>query len=409
MLLILMTFRTGWGDQMKIAHVADSHWGFGYPGPSAESRFEDITRTMDWVADRIIEERCELVLFAGDAFKDARVYIDRATAEIKAFTSWLRKLSGAGIEVVVISGTPSHDAISAYHLIREMQIHGVQVFTEPNNIHVRGVNIACLPGMNRSSFATESSFSGLPPHEFHSKMTDWITTECERLKSRCSDTQPNILMSHLTFDLADTGFEDALLQNEPILTNEAAKMFDMVCLGHIHRPQLAGSNVYYSGAPERHNFGDERTVPGFYIHDLDGVSFPADVPGFKSTFIETPARRFKTIDWCDMDIQAWLDGQIDDFATVKDAIVRVRYECSEELQKQFDRRSLEKALYDAGAFFVAEIRAEVERSERIRDAEVTESLSPLTALTAWGNNQGYTDDEIDELQAMTTELLEVTG
>lgn len=394
---------------MKIAHVADSHWGFGYAGPTPQSRFDDITRTMDWVADRIIEERCELVLFAGDAWKDARVFIDRATVEIRAFSSWLRKLSDAGIEVIVISGTPSHDAISAYHLIREMQIPGIQVFTEPGiaSLPSNGdVLVACLPGMNRSSFALQDDFAGLPPHEFHQKMTDWITEECVCLRGQLGDV-PVILMSHLTFDLADTGFDDALLQNEPILNDEAAKMFDLVCLGHIHRPQLAGSNVYYSGAPERHNFGDERTVPGFWIHEFDGVSLDGPVAGFRSTFIATPARRFKTLDWCDMDIQAWLDRQVDDFSDVKDAIVRVRYSCSEELQKQFDRRTLEKALYDAGSFFVAEIHADVERSERIRDAEVTEGLSPLSALAAWARNQEYGIVEIGELQAMTTELLEV--
>ncbi|SFF22540.1 Exodeoxyribonuclease I subunit D [Paenibacillus algorifonticola] len=392
---------------MKIAHVADSHWGFGYAGPTPASRFEDITSTMDWVASRIITEECELVLFAGDAFKDARVFIDRATAEIQAFVAWLRRLSYAGIEVIVISGTPSHDAISAYHLIREMQIPRVQVFTEPENVHVHGVNIACLPGMNRSNFATEAAFAGLPPHEFHSKMTEWITDQCRDLADyatayHAGEAVPTILLSHLSFDLADTGFEDALLQNEPILTDEAARMFDLVCLGHIHRPQFAGSNVYYSGAPERHNFGDEHTEPGFWIHDTETFT----TKFANSEFIKTFARRFKTIDWCDMDIQAWLDGQVDDFASIQDAIVRVRYACSEELQKQFDRRSLEKALYDAGAFFVAEIRAEVERSERIRDVEVTEGLSPLTALAAWGNNQGLDADEIEELLAMTTDLME---
>ncbi|WP_410771009.1 metallophosphoesterase family protein [Fontibacillus sp. BL9] len=388
---------------MKIAHIADSHWGFGYPGPNPGARFEDITRTMDWAADRIIAEGCELVLFAGDAFKDARVFIDRATAEIKAFVSWLRRLSEAGIEVVVISGTPSHDAISAYHLIREMRIPGVQVFTEPGIASLPsegGPLIACLPGMNRSSFAQQDEFAGLPPHEFHSKMTDWITETCRELRKGLAG--PIILMSHLTYDLADTGFEDALLQNEPILTDEAATMFDLVCLGHIHRPQRAGTNVFYSGAPERHNFGDEHTATGFWIHDTDiGSSLWAG-----STFIETPSRHFRTIDWCDMDIEAWLDGQVDDFAGIKDAIVRVRYSCSEELQKRFDRRSLERALYDAGAYFVAEIRAEVERSERIRDAEVTEGLNPLTALAAWGSNQEIKEMEIVELQAMTSELME---
>lgn len=387
---------------MKIAHIADAHWGFGYPGPNPAARFEDITRTMDWAADRIIAEGCELVLFAGDAFKDARVFIDRATAEIKAFVTWLRRLSDAGIEVIVISGTPSHDAISAYHLIREMQIPGVHILTEPGIASLPsdgGPLVACLPGMNRSSFALRDEYAGLPPHEFHTKMTDWITDTCKELRAGLA--APVILMSHLTYDLADTGFEDALLQNEPILTDEAARMFDLVCLGHIHRPQKAGGNVFYSGAPERHNFGDERTTPGFYIHQwLDSVQ------QFESQFIETPARRFRTIDWCDMDIEAWLDGQIDDFADIQHSIVRVRYSCSEELQKRFDRRSLEKALYDAGAYFVAEIRAEVERSERIRDTEVTEGLNPLTALAAWGSNQDIKESEIVELQALTTELLE---
>ncbi|UUZ80671.1 metallophosphoesterase [Paenibacillus sp. P26] len=228
---------------MKFAHVADAHWGFGYPGPNPASRFEDITRTMDWVADRIIAEGCELVLFAGDAFKDARVYIDRATAEIRAFVSWLRRLSDAGIEVVVISGTPSHDAISAYHLIREMQIPRVRVFTESGTMMWKGIHISCLPGMNRSRFATMDEFVGLPPHEFHQKMTEWIYQECVDLRASAmygEDTDAAILVSHLTFDLADTGFEDALLQNEPILTDEAAQMFDLVCLGHIHRPRALG-------------------------------------------------------------------------------------------------------------------------------------------------------------------------
>ncbi|MFD0682404.1 MULTISPECIES: metallophosphoesterase family protein [unclassified Paenibacillus] len=385
---------------MKIAHVADSHWGLGYPGPNPYSRFEDITRSMDWIAERIIEEKCEIVLFCGDAFKDARVFLDRASIEIAAFTAWLRKLSNKGIDVIVISGTPSHDAISAYELIKEMHIPHIYVLTQPQIFQHRGINIAGLPGMNRSGFATLDEFRGLPPHEFHSRMTNWITAEVSRLRSLCLPGLPSILMSHLTFDLADTGFEDALLMNEPILTQEAAEMFDMVALGHIHRPQQAGTNVFYSGAPERHNFGDEKTKPGFWIHEfLNGIRRG-------SNFIETSARIFRTLRWCDMDIEAWLEGQIDDFATVQDAMVRVQYSCSEELQKRFDRRTLEKALYEAGAFFVAEIKADVERSERVRDVEVTESLGPASALAKWAENQAIEASEINELQALTSSLLE---
>lgn len=107
-----------------------------------------------------------------------------------------------------------------------------------------------------------------------------------------------------------------------------------------------------------------------------------------------------------MDIEAWLDGQVDEFTTVKDAVVRVRYSCSEDLQKRFDRRTLEKSLYNAGAFYVHEIKADVERSDRVRDVDVTESLSPQVALSKWGQNQSIEAEEISVLQALTAELLE---
>ncbi|WP_344341592.1 hypothetical protein, partial [Streptomyces rhizosphaericus] len=59
-------------------------------------------------------------------------------------------------------------------------------------------------------------------------------------------------------------------------------------------------------------------------------------------------------------------------------------------------------------YFVAEIRAEVERSERIRDTEVTEGLTPLAALAAWANNEGLAAAESAELLAITEELMGVS-
>lgn len=386
---------------MKIAHIADCHFGLNYPGPNIYSRFEDIIYCMDYAADKIIEEGCKLVCFTGDAFKDGKVYLDRANLEISEFVHWLRKLSNAGITVVVISGTPSHDAISAYHLIAQMQIPNVHVFTNPVHTVLHDMNIACLPGMNRSSISTSEEIRGLPAHEVHVIMTERITEQCEDLRSICDERYPTILLSHLTFDLADTGFEDALMQSEPILLPDAAEIFDIVMLGHIHRPQKAGKNVFYSGAPERHNFGDENTNTGFWIHEYWSNWDPPN-----STYIETPGRKFKTLRWCDMDIQAWLDGELNTFDGIQDAIVRVHYSCSEELQKQFDRLTLEKALMAAGAFFVFEIIAEVERSDRARDSEVTESLAPLAALEKWGTNQSIAAAEISVLQNMTANLLE---
>ncbi|ATW24132.1 metallophosphoesterase family protein [Candidatus Formimonas warabiya] len=378
---------------MKIAHIGDIHWGLNYPGPTPQSRFNDICTIMNWSADRIIEEGCELVLMAGDAFKDARVFIDRASIEIKAFADWLRRLTSAGIDVIVISGTPSHDAVAAYEIIKEMLILGVKIHTVPAVETFNNVSIVCLPGMNRSGILTEEECRGLAPHVVHQIMTDRITETCQSLRNLCG-YEPRILMGHLTFDMAEKGFEDVLMQHEPVLTREATEGFDLVLLGHIHRPQR-NENVFYCGSPERLSFNDEHITPGFWIHEVGG----------SSRFIETPARQFYTAQWNERDVERYLDGNNLSFV-FDGAITRIHYTCSEELNRRLNRKALEKDLYDAGAFFVQEIKADIQRTDRARDQEVTESLGPVETVGKWAVNQNIAQSEIEALQRMTASLIE---
>lgn len=365
---------------MRMAHIGDSHWGLGYPGPSPDSRFQDICRVMDWAADRIIEENCELVLFAGDAFKDANVFLNRAATEISAFVAWLRKLSDAGIPVVVISGTPSHDAIAAYELLKEMQIPGVTIRTTPEVVIVDpGVYIACLPGLNRSTIASKEEYSKLAPHEIHQLMTEKITQLVMGLAADC-DYAPSILLSHITCAGADKGFEDLLQQQEPVLTREAIEgsNFDLVCLGHIHRPQrVEGLSVptYYCGTPERLSFNEENVVPGFWIHEFEN-----NYQG--SQFIETPARKYATGDWENIFTQGFINGAKPG-PGFKDAIVRLRYQCTEEQAKQVNPQAVSRALYDVGAFYVAEVKAEIERTNRTRAGEASAEMGPVEGLKLW--------------------------
>ena len=394
---------------MKIGHIADIHWGLGYPGPSQQSRFEDICRVMDQAADRMIAEQVDLVLVAGDMFRKADVSLEKASKEIRAAVAWLRKLTAAGIEVIVISGTPSHDPISAYELLQAFDLPGVRIITQPDLIDFEtadsAVSIACLPGMDRSTFANREDFRGLPAHVMHQMMTEQITEGCQRLLSTATFT-PAILMGHLTYDLADTGFEDVLMQNEAILTQDAVQGYDLVALGHIHRPQQNGV-VFYSGSPERLSFNDERQGAGFWIHETD------DGGKFSSRFIDTPARNYITLSMSENDIADFIDGSLSSltfvhsYKPIRGAVVRVQYSCNEVLNKQLDRRALEQSLYDAGAFFVAEIRGEIARADRQRDAEVTEQIGPVEAIRKWAANQEIPAGEIDELAGMTAQLLEV--
>ena len=394
---------------MRIAHIADIHWGIGYPGPNPQSRFDDICRVMDWAADRMIAEQVDLVLVAGDMFRKADVSLEKASREIRAAVAWLRKLTAAGVEVVVISGTPSHDPISAYELLKAFEMPGVQIITEPDLIDFEkddcAVSVACLPGMDRSSFANRDEYRGLPAHVMHQMMTDTIEENCQAFLSEATFT-PAILVGHLTYDLADTGFEDVLMQNEAILTQEAVQGYDLVCLGHIHRPQRNGS-VFYSGSPERLSFNDEIQFAGFWIHESD------DDGKFSSHFIPTPARKYHTINLNNNDIVDFNNGispfSRENLRFPQSAIVRVIYSCDEAVNKQLDRRAMEQALYDLGAFFVSEIRGEIARADRVRDAEVNDQLDPIAAVRKWAANQEIPAGEIDELAGMTARLMEVAA
>lgn len=377
---------------MKIAHVADIHWGLNYPGPDPSSRYEDITKTANWVAKRIIEEKGDMALVAGDLFKDANVFINRASKEITTAVNWLRMLT-EHMPVVVISGTPSHDAVAAYEIIKEMHVRNLYVATTPQVITIDDVDIVCIPGMNRSNFAKSDDQKGKSAHEIHQAMTEAITQLCMGLKAKCS--MPTwILMAHLTAEGADKGFDDLIMQHEPILKKEAMFGYDLVALGHIHRPQEISGAAYYPGSIERLSFNDEGIKTGFYIHNINEL-------GVKSTFIETPARKFVTLN---IETEAAIDiSRGENCADVKDCIVRVKYECTDEQAKLIKANRIRQALYNAGAFYVAEIKPVITRTIRARSEEATADITPIKGLEIYCSLMGL--KEVAELTAKAEGLL----
>jgi exonuclease SbcC/exonuclease SbcD len=160
------------------------------------------------------------------------------------------------------------------------------------------------------------------------------------------------------------------------------------------------------------SFNEEEITPGFWIHDVQHRPFEVGIGGtaVNSSFHETPARRYETINWDVTSVLHFLKHGTSGFhflaESVKDAIVRVNYSCNEEVAKQLNRKQLEQALYDAGAFYVSEIKGDIQRVDRARDVTVNESLTVPQALAKWCENQGVETEETQALCAMTAELLE---
>lgn len=258
-----------------------------------------------------------------------------------------------------------------------------------------GATFVCVPGFNRSGIMAREEYQGKPPQEINGIMTDKITDITQGILQTTEQGYANILLSHLTYSEANTGFEQLLMEHEPLLTPAAVKGYDLVCLGHIHKAQqIPGKPVFYSGSPERLSFGEEDETPGFWIHEV-GAKGEAVV----SRFVLTPARDYITI-------EAESDEIPVDQILVQDAVIRVRINATDKDAKLIDRKAIEKKLYELGAFFVQEIRIDAERTDRARDEEVTESLSPIAAVAKWCEQQELSEDETQAMIDMANLLIE---
>jgi exonuclease SbcC len=351
---------------LKVLHTGDWHIG-SFPGPEVggqNARFQDICRCLDFQAMYAEEHRPDLIVVSGDIFHQARVWSDRGLRESRTAIDHIRRLSNIA-QTVVLRGTPNHDSEEQFEML-VTAFYGddsVSVVTEPEVLHIhtyhgQRVDVACIPGFDRG--VHRAAHPGLSREEETQVFTDELAKVVLGLKAQCEPGVTSILSTHFTVPGCnmESGQTALFAQFEPVIYPDTLKAadFDLVALGHIHRPQQlpeAGRAVFYCGSITGLNFNDEGQPRGFYIHDID------DDGEAWSEYVETPYREFETIRLGEDDVRAMLSAErvvVPD--RLKGKIVRVLYTCSDETNKAFNKAVLEKRLYDGGVFYVSEITPE---------------------------------------------------
>lgn len=350
---------------MKILHTADWHLGtFRSPVKDGVNlRTEDTKRCLDELVRVAREEQPDYSLVSGDVFHVGRLWSDRCCEEIITAIHYIKELAAASKQVVVMRGTPNHDGAGQFNVLSEMfaDCQNVHVVTTPQVISFDDVDIAVLPGFDRGTY--RAKFPGLSSDEENVVFTQELANIVAGLRAQCRPDKKSVLMAHYTVPgcNAESGQTMMLAQFEPIIPQEAlmAAGYDLVALGHIHRPQkILSHDWYYSGAINAMNFNDEGQERGFWIH----TDMPFD--GWDSRFFNTPIREFITFDFTDKDIAAINLGRIDEVASnywrhsgaVQDKIVRIHYSCSGENAKAYKMNEalLERTLLEDGAFMLWE-------------------------------------------------------
>lgn len=391
---------------MKILHTSDWHIG-NFPGPEHNGmnlRGVDIYNCLEFMTAKAKEEKPDLIVVSGDLFHTAKVWADRGLNETYNAINIIKQLSMIS-PICILRGTPNHDGDEQFNMMQEVfkDNSSITIFDTPQakviNTKSGNINVAALPGFDKGVF--RAKFPGLSKEEENQVFTDELGKIVLSLKAMCDPSHPSIFIAHYTVPGCNTesGQVQFLSQFEPVLVPEVldAAGFDLVALGHIHRPQQVPSckNTFYSGAINALNFNDEGQERGFWIHDIKAETH---------NFIKTPSREFVTFKFTDTDITGINTDELENVAFnwwghndgVRDKIVRILYSCTDEKNKAFNKALLEKRLYEDGAFWVQEITPEKITITANRK-DLSEENSPEDNLREYLIEKAFPTDKIAEI------------
>lgn len=391
---------------MKILTTADWHIG-SFKGPEKDGvnlRLLDTKHCLDFMVERTEQERPELVLVSGDIFHTGKTWSDRCCDEVVMAIDIITRLAAAAGQVVVMRGTPNHDGNGPFKVLKThfANIDNIHIVVTPKIVQTDYADIAVLPGFDQGEY--RAKFPGLGKEEENEVFSQELGRIVMGLRAQCRTDRPAVLMAHYTIPGSNTesGQSQLLTQFEPIVPAESltAADYDLVALGHIHRPQMVPGfdNVYYSGSINANNFNDEGQERGFWIHHFEQEAFT------DSEFVKTPYREFITFKFTDEDITAINLGNMDEVAmnywryngAVMGKIVRIHYCCSAENSKVLNKALLEKTLLEDGAFMVWEIFPE-KIDEFANRTELQNTTDPEANLRKHLEEKQFPAEKIQEL------------
>jgi len=395
---------------LKIIHFADLHLGvetYGHINPETglSSRLEDFLHALDQVVDYAIDNRVDLVLFCGDAYKTR----EPSQTQQREFAKRIRRLSEGGIPLFMVIG--NHDLpnalgrATAIEIFDTLSIPNVYVANRPgiHRIKTRGgeIQVAALPWVRRSALLSKEDTRNLDFNQINERLQQTLTRIIIEQANHLDPALPSILAAHVWVLNARVGSEKTMSIGQEhmlLLGNVAQPAFDYVALGHIHRGQVLNEcpPVVYSGSLERLDFGDENDQKGFYLIEINDQD--SETPdGNASTsptrrrqvcfdFHPVNARRFFTlsidIQPHDADPTSTVLRAIDkDQSRIKDAITRIDISLPAALSGKLRDSDIRNKVRDA---YYLTISRNIRHENRLRMGKGTiEGITPEEALKAY--------------------------
>ena len=386
---------------IRMLHFADFHLGmenYGRVQPETgfSSRVHDFLKRLDEVFDYGRQNEVDLVVFAGDAFKNRT---PNPTLQ-REFARRIRQMSDH-CPVVLLLG--NHDVATSSSRASSLDIY--QTLAVPSvllgdeyklhNVETKSgaAIVGTVPYPIKARLLTEDEDHALDSQaqteRFQTTVSQMLSELTDQAR-RAPERLPRVLVGHFTVSGARTGSEREVMLGSDVtvsLGDLDDPAWDYVALGHIHKHQCLTSGartpVVYSGSLERIDFGEENEPKGFCWVELERGRT-------RWQFKPVNSRPFVTLR-ADLRTSANpMNDALDAIrsANVQGAIVRMYVQLSAADEGRVETRRLYAALYERGASTVATIKLEVERADRARLNGAIESLTPLQLLERYFQARG---------------------
>ena len=411
---------------MKLLHFADAHidmqnYGRHDPETGLPLRVLDFLKSLDAIVDAAISEKVDLVIFAGDAYRD------RAPAPTfqREWGRRIIRLSQAQIPTLLLVG--NHDlapAAGKAHAIQEfdtLNVPFVRVlarpeFLKPEQLWGLALQVIAWPWLSRSALIASRGLSSSDPAEINRQITEIIIDETNAWLEAANPSLPIILTAHASVEGAAYGSERTVMLGSDWLVPASLvrdPRLDYVALGHIHKPQDLNQGghppVIYPGSIERIDFGVAAVDRFFVIADVSRGSARLEWRQLTGTrrFIQrqlaltAPATAAEA---SAENITEKLKSVLPDQDELDGAIIKLTVEYPREYDALIDEPALRKHAAKAFEFHLVR-RPQIEARVRLPGDQTVSSLSPLDLLHQYWLAKNVDPAEAEALQKLAQEII----
>jgi exonuclease SbcD len=401
---------------MKLLHFADAHidmanYGRHDPETGLPLRVLDFLKSLDVIIAAAITEKVDLVIFAGDAYRDR-------TPSPTFQREWgkrIIRLSKAGIRTLLLIG--NHDlspALGRAHAIQEfetLEIPHVSVLSRPQFLSAGElglpVQVIAIPWVSRSGLVASTNASAVDSVEVFKDIESRLTDLVNMWLEKADPAVPIILTAHASVQGAKYGSErTVMLGADLVLPGSLVRdsRLDYVALGHIHKPQNLNENahppVIYPGSIERVDFGEAEDDKFFIIADI--ARGKTEVHWCKLENIRPFIDRRVTLESSE-NVTETLKAALPPMAMLNGAIVRLTVDYDREWDELIDEPALRQFTEATFEFHLIKHPRLISRI-RLPANQAVSSINPLELLDQYWH--AVKNDEAEVLQKLAKEIIE---